>query len=93
MAEIDQLEVEATIQRLIGVITKALMASSTEEAVSPLEEELEHAEQSKRDLQRKLAEARLSQRTARKHLHALAPLLLRSEPSVLPLHFVKVVPS
>ncbi|RLN78090.1 hypothetical protein BBJ28_00005267 [Nothophytophthora sp. Chile5] len=93
MMEADQPEAEARVQAIINAITSSFTNDPPEEreqAVLQLEDELDQAEENKRELADKLSASRLKLRKVRKSLERRGVSTTASQR--LPLHFVKVRP-
>ncbi|RLN88068.1 hypothetical protein BBJ28_00003613 [Nothophytophthora sp. Chile5] len=93
MMEADQPEAEARVQAIINAITSSFTNDPPEEreqAVLQLEDELDQAEENKRELTDKLNASRIKLRKVRKSLERHGVSTTASQR--LPLHFVKVRP-
>uniref|UniRef100_K3WGR0 TAZ-type domain-containing protein n=1 Tax=Globisporangium ultimum (strain ATCC 200006 / CBS 805.95 / DAOM BR144) TaxID=431595 RepID=K3WGR0_GLOUD len=93
MMESEQREAEAKVQAVINAMTASFANDSREErevAMIQLEDELEQAEEYKRDMASKLETARQDLREVRERMEQLPDPVPTSVFQKLPVHFVKV---
>lgn len=93
MMEGEQREAETKAQVVINAMAASFANDSREEradAIEQLEDELEQAEEYKRDMTKKLSTARMNLREVRERMERLPNPVATSVFKTLPLHFIKV---
>lgn len=93
MMEGEQREAEAKAQAVINEMSASFANDSHEEredAIAQLEDELEQAEDYKRDMTKKLSTAQMNLREVRERMGKLSEPVSTSAFKTLPLHFIKV---
>lgn len=89
----EQREAEAKAQAVVDAMTASFASDSREErevALIQLEDELDQAEEYKRDMAKKLTAARKTLRVVRERMEQLPDPIPASILQKLPVHFVKV---